>query len=133
MGRNRKDYDKKQFVDLVGLGCSEKEICWWFRDEKGKPANNDTLTRWCKREFGMTFKEFYEKNGAMMLKVKLRQNQLALSSKSAAMAIFLGKNYLDQRDAFETIDNRPIEKLEEILEGIEENAKNGVNIQQKTE
>ena len=42
MGRKRKEYDKKQFVDLVGLGCTEKEICWWFRDEKGKPANNDT-------------------------------------------------------------------------------------------
>jgi len=123
MGRPRKNFDRKQFVDLIGLGCTEKEICWWFRDSTGKPANADTVTRWCKREFGMTFKEFYDKNSAMYLKVKLRKNQLALSKVSAAMAIFLGKNYLDQKDSFETVDNTPIEKMDAILRGIEQNAR----------
>ena len=32
------------------------------------------------------------------MKIKLRKNQLELSAKNAAMAIFLGKNYLGQTD-----------------------------------
>ena len=97
-GRPKKEFDAKQFVDLIGLGCGVDEICWWFRDEKGKPVNVDTLSRWCKREFGCTFQEFRTQNNAHMLKIKLRRNQLYLSEKSAAMAIFLGKQYLSQKD-----------------------------------
>ena len=104
-GRPTKEFDKKAFQDLVGLGCSQEEICWFFRDETGKPANIDTLTRWCKRTFDMTFQEYFAKNGYMALKIKLRRNQFKLSEKNAAMAIFLGKNYLGQKDYFES-DNK---------------------------
>lgn len=98
MGRPVKEFDKKTFVDLVGLDCDQKEICWFFRDDTGKPANIDTLSRWCKREFGMTFQEYSRENKGMAAKIKLRQNQLKLSERSAVMAIFLGKNLLGQRD-----------------------------------
>lgn len=98
MGRPTIDFDKKAFNDLIGLGCSQEEICWFFRNEKGKVANIDTLSRWCKREYDMTFQEYYRQNGGLMLKVAIRRNQLTLSKSSAAMAIFLGKNYLGQRD-----------------------------------
>jgi hypothetical protein len=98
MGRPVKEFDKKTFVDLVGLDCDQKDICWFFRDDTGKPANIDTLSRWCKREFGMTFQEFSRENKGMAAKIKLRQNQLKLSERSAVMAIFLGKNLLGQRD-----------------------------------
>ena len=80
------------------MGCGAEEICWWFRDESGKIANIDTLTRWCKRTFGTGFHEYMTQNGGMAIKIKLRRNQLKLSEKSAAMAIFLGKNYLGQTD-----------------------------------
>lgn len=98
MGRPVKEFDKKTFVDLVGLDCDQKEICWFFRDDTGKPANIDTLSRWCKREFGMTFQEYSRENKGMAARIKLRQNQLKLSERSAVMAIFLGKNLLGQRD-----------------------------------
>ena len=97
-GRPTKQYDKKVFVDLIGIGCGADEICWFFRDESGKPANIDTLSRWCVREFGCTVQEYRRQNGAMFLKIQLRKNQIALSKTSAAMAIFLGKNYLGQAD-----------------------------------
>ena len=100
-GRPTINFDIKAFQDLVGLGCSQEEICWYFRDETGKPANIDTLTRWCKRTFGMTFQECFKQNGFMALKIKLRRNQFKLSEKSASMAIFLGKNYLGQKDVIE--------------------------------
>lgn len=101
MGRPLKEFDLKAFQDLVGLGCDQEEICWYFRDDNGKPANIDTLTRWCKRTFDMTFQEYYRQNGGMAMKIKLRRNQLKLSEKSASMAIFLGKNYLGQKDVVE--------------------------------
>lgn len=98
-GRPTKEFDKKQFVDLIGFGCSQEEICWFFRDkDTGIPANADTLSRWCKRTYGMNFQEFKKQNELMPFKIQLRKNQLALSKKSAAMAIFLGKNYLGQSD-----------------------------------
>ena len=34
----------------------------------------------------------------MALKIKLRRNQFKLSEKSAAMAIWLGKQYLNQKE-----------------------------------
>lgn len=98
IARPVKEFDVKQFVDLVGLGCGADEIRWWFRDERGKIANMGTLTSWCKRTFGMGFHEYMTQNGGMALKIKLRRNQMKLSEKSAAMAIFLGKQILQQSD-----------------------------------
>ena len=100
-GRPTIEFDKKSFVDLVALGCSQEEICWFFRDETGKAANIDTLSRWCKREFKLNFQEYSKQNSGMALKIKLRRNQLKLSEHSAAMAIFLGKNWLGQTDKIE--------------------------------
>lgn len=97
-GRPKKEYNKKLFADLIGLGCGADEICWMFREEDGKPANIDTVSRWCKREFGCTFQEYRRQNRAISLKIALRRNQLELSKRSASMAIFLGKQYLGQTD-----------------------------------
>ena len=98
MGRPPIQISAKQFADLVGLGCTQDEICWFFRDEGGKPISEDTLTRWCKREFGCTFAEFRNQNGLMAMRIKLRRNQLELSEKNAAMAIWLGKQILGQME-----------------------------------
>lgn len=122
VGRPKKEYDAKTFCDLVGLGCTQEEICWFFRDEKGKPANVDTLSRWCKRTFGLNFQEYFAQNGNMALKIKLRKNQLKLSEKSAAMAIFLGKNYLGQSDKVEYESTEAIDRLDAILSNIRESA-----------
>ena len=97
-GRPRIEIDKKTFVDLVGLGCSQDEICWFFRDDSGKPISEDTLTRFCKREFGLNFAEYRDQNSMMALKIKLRRNQLKLSEKNASMALWLGKQMLGQVD-----------------------------------
>lgn len=100
-GRPPINFDKKSFVDLVALGCNQEEICWFFRDETGKVANIDTLSRWCKREFGVNFQEYSRQNSLMALKIQLRKNQFELSKHSVPMAIFLGKNWLGQSDKIE--------------------------------
>ena len=114
-GRPRKEYDKKTFADLIGIGCGAEEICWFFRDDSGKPTNIDTLSRWCVREFGMTFQEYRRQNGAMALKIRLRNAQIKLAEHSAAMAIFLGKNYLGQTDE-PTVAQSNNELLQSLLD-----------------
>ena len=123
-GRPKKEFDKKVFQDLVGLGCTQEEICWFFRDETGKSANIDTLTRWCKREFGMTFQEYFRQNGCMALKIQLRRNQMNLSKTSAAMAIFLGKNMLGQTDRVEQTVME-VEDLSSLADMLKEDNQDG--------
>lgn len=118
-GRPKAEYDIKAFQDLVGLGCTQEEICWYFRDTTGKPANVDTLTRWCKRTFGMTFQEYFKENGFMALKIKLRKNQFKLSEKSAPMAIWLGKQYLGQTDR-QVIESEANGILLDLINGLKE-------------
>ena len=119
-GRPTKEFDTQAFADLIGFGCTQEEICWFFRDANtGAPANPDTLSRWCKRTYGMTFQEFKRQNELMHLKIQLRKNQLELSKKSAAMAIWLGRNYLGQSETPNAVDQNALNSVREILEGIE--------------
>ena len=119
-GRPKIEFDEKSFQDLVGLGCTQEEICWYFRNENGKPANIDTLTRWCKRTYGMTFQEYFKENGYMVAKIRLRRNQLKLSERSAAMAIWLGKQLLGQKDRIEVEAAITDDTREEIREMLDE-------------
>ena len=112
-GRPRKQIDKKTFCDLLAIGCEGDEICWFFRDDSGRPICIDTLSDWCKREFGCSFSEYKRQNSGMLLKIQLRRNQFELSKKSAAMAIFLGKNWLGQTD-----EPRTQESGNELLESL---------------
>ena len=105
-GRPTVNFDKKQFIDLVALGCKQEEIYWFFRDETGKVANIDTLSRWCKREFGVTFQEYSKQNSLMALKIQLRRNQFEMSKHSVPMAIWLGKQYLGQKEQQEIMIDR---------------------------
>lgn len=91
MARPRKEIDKKQFENLCALQCTEEEICDWF------DICEDTLNSWCKRTYKKCFSEvFAQKRGVG--RISLRRSQWRLAEKSATMAIFLGKQYLNQRD-----------------------------------
>lgn len=93
-GRPLKEIDRKQFENLCGLQCTKEEICNWF------DTTDKTLESWCKRTYGAGFSEvFKQKRG--IGKISLRRSQWRLAEKSAAMAIWLGKQYLGQRDEVE--------------------------------
>lgn len=124
-GRPRAEFDKKAFSDLVGLGCTQEEICWYFRDESGKPANVDTLSRWCVRNFGVNFQEYSRQNSLMAAKIRLRRIQFKLAENSTPMAIFLGKQYLGQKDKIEYEDNAALDKLDAILGSVKMAAEEG--------
>lgn len=91
MARPRKEIDQKQFENLCGLQCTLEEICGWF------DITDKTLDSWCKRTYGKSFSEvFREKRG--LGKISLRRSQWRLAEKNANMAIWLGKQYLGQRE-----------------------------------
>lgn len=115
MGRPRKEIDAKQFESLCAMMCTEEEIASFF------DCSVDTIERWCKREYGERFAEVYKvksSNG----KIALRRYQFELAKKSTAMAIFLGKNYLGQKDSVEYEDKESLARLDAILEGLRKDA-----------
>lgn len=105
--------DKKQFENLCGLQCTLLEICDFFDVE------DDTLNSWCKKTYGTTFSEvFKQKRGKGQ--ISLRRMQWKLAEKNAAMAIFLGKQFLGQKDKIEYTDDG--------MKSINENINNIANL-----
>lgn len=92
MGRPKKEISKADFEKLCGLQCTKLEICAFLE------VSDKTLDKWVKRTYRKSFSEVYkEKKG--IGKVSLRRTQWKLAEKSASMAIWLGRQYLDQRDS----------------------------------
>lgn len=116
MARPRKEIDQKQFENLCGLQCTLEEICGWFG------ITDKTLDSWCKRTYHASFSEvFKQKRGNG--KISLRRSQWRLAEKSAAMAIWLGKQYLGQRDQIETtiaVDKREDDALSASMRALAE-------------
>jgi len=96
MARPKKEIDIKAFENLCGLQCTQEEICAFF------DCCTETLNAWCKRTYETGFSEvFKQKRGKG--KISLRRSQFQLADKSAAMAIWLGKQYLKQKEPKEEI------------------------------
>lgn len=112
-GRPRKNLDKKQFKSLCAMFCTLEEIAAFFE------CSEDTVERWCKREYEANFAEVYKEFSAAG-KISLRRNQMKMAEKNVAMAIFLGKNYLGQKDAQDTkLAERTIDAMRDVLSTIE--------------
>lgn len=90
-GRPRIEIDMEQFKGLCSILCTEEEIASWFK------CSVDTIERWCKREFKMSFAECYKKF-SVGGKISLRRYQMKMAEHNATMAIWLGKQYLGQTD-----------------------------------
>ena len=94
--RPRKEIDQKAFESLCGLQCTKEEICGFF------DLTDKTLENWCRRTYKAGFSEvFRQKRG--LGKISLRRHQWLLAEKSAAMAIWLGRNYLGQKEEPEEV------------------------------
>lgn len=94
VGRPRKEIDATQFEKLCGLQCTEEDIAAFF------DCSVDTIERFCKREYSMSFAEIF-KIKRNLGKISLRKTQWKLAEKYPSMAIFLGKQYLGQTDKIE--------------------------------
>ena len=100
MARPLKEIDQTEFEKLCALQCTREEICAWF------DVTDKTLSGWCNRVYGEGFSAIYAKKREKG-KISLRRAQFQLAQKSAAMAIFLGRNYLGQKD--NPVEEQPTE------------------------
>ncbi len=110
MARPKKEIDKKMFESMCEIQCTKEEMCSILDiDEK-------TLTRWCKDTYGEGFSDIYKKKCQVGL-MSLRRTQFKIAEKNASMAIFLGKQYLGQKDMpeFEEKSNGVLDELTEAL------------------
>lgn len=113
-GRPKTQIDQRQFEVACGFQCTEEEICDLFG------CCEDTLNSWCKETYKdengkpMTFSEVF-KQKRNRGKASLRRSQFQLSKKNATMAIFLGKQYLNQRDQVAIEHNAKNNLLEAIM------------------
>ena len=95
-GRPAKIIDQKDFESLMVIQCSLEEVTAFF-DNKLGGCSVDTIERWCKKTYGQTFAEISAKKRNLG-KISLRRSQFELAKKSAAMGIWLGKQYLGQSE-----------------------------------
>ena len=111
MPRPRKEIDRTSFEKLCALQCTKEEICGFFS------ITDKTLESWCKRTYRAGFSEvFRQKRGRG--KISLRRHQWRLAEKNANMAIWLGKQYLGQRnqpDAIGAVNNQEDDPLTHSL------------------
>lgn len=91
MARPRIEIDQVQFENLCGLQCTLEEIAYFFK------CSEDTIERWCKRTYDAGFAEIYKKHSSRGI-ISLRRAQFKLAERNASMAIWLGKQYLGQKD-----------------------------------
>lgn len=108
-GRPRKPIDQREFEKLCAMQCTETEICDWFG------VTDKPLNIWCKETYGVTFSEIFKQKRSTG-KISLRRTQWHLAEKNATMAIWLGKQYLGQRDevAIENTNNEFLQALTDL-------------------
>lgn len=113
-GRPRKEIDQTQFENLCHIQCTLEEISNWFQ------CHEDTIREWCKRTYKENFPTVYKKysDGG---KMSLRRIQFRLAEKNAAMAIWLGKQYLGQRDTFE-VTHEGLDKVADLMKALDKEA-----------
>lgn len=91
-GRPKFEIDYESVEKLASLMCTQQEIASFL--------GCDVRTLQRDEEFSRIYKKGQDKG-----KMSLRRKQFKLADKNASMAIFLGKNYLGQKDTYEnTVD-----------------------------
>ena len=117
MGRPKKDINQNEFEKLCSMQCTLVEIAGFFN------CCEDTIENWCKETYQETFSEVYKKKSVKGL-ISLRRNQMKIAEKNATMAIFLGKQYLGQKDVVENHNTETIDNITPLIEmlGLGENS-----------
>ena len=84
-GRPKKVIKQEQFEAMCQIQATQDEILLVLG------VSDKTLNAWCKRTYGKTFSDIFAE----------KRKQWKLADRSAAMAIFLGKQFLGQKDQTE--------------------------------
>ena len=115
MARPVKEIDHNIFEELCNIQCTLSEIAGVFR------CSEDTIQNWCKSYYGDSFSVVYKKYSEDG-KTSLRRYQMNLAKTNATMAIWLGKQYLGQKDRQEIAlsDDAKLKAMTSYLGGIKD-------------
>lgn len=83
--------DKTQFEKLCAILCTQEEIAGFF------DVSNSDISKWVQEEYGQSFGEVWNKKSSLG-KISLRRFQFKQAEVNANMSIWLGKQYLGQKD-----------------------------------
>lgn len=109
-GRPQVEIDRETFEKLCALQCTKQDIANWFE------CSEDSIERWAKREYGETFAVVFAQK-RQKGKVSLRRMQWASAEKgNVTMLIWLGKQYLGQKDQQGIEISNSKEKFAEVLD-----------------
>lgn len=120
MGRPRKEINETEFAKLCRLQCTLVEIADFF------DCSEDTIQNWVKENYTddegnpITFSVLYKRLSAGG-KRSLRRYQFDLAKTNATMAIWLGKQWLNQKDSPQAEDtaDKAIAALLEAVKNID--------------
>lgn len=113
MGRPKIVWDEEKFATFEGLceiQCTKEEIASVMR------VHGETIDRLVLEHYGEPYSEIYKKFSAHG-KASLRRSQFNLAQRNAAMAIWLGKQYLGQRDIDLQEKAEHEQRLQELVMG----------------
>ena len=114
IGRPQKPIDWKIFEELCYIQCTHEEIASVCH------INRSTLYERAEKEYGEDFPTIYKRysDGG---KMSLRRTQMKLAQKNTAMAIWLGKQYLGQKDNqdLNQFDDKTLEHFQSLMKMIE--------------
>jgi hypothetical protein len=89
-----KELDPQLFENLCSIFCTQAEIC------EIMSVDDKTLRAWVERHYGEVFSDVYKKHMGKG-KMSLRRAQLKMAQTNPSMAIWLGKQFLNQLDRVE--------------------------------
>jgi hypothetical protein len=112
-GRNEKFIDWRVFEECAKIHCTQRELCGIL------DVQRHTLIERTEKKYEKPFKEVYEDLKSHG-KMSLRRMQFNLAKKNASMSIWLGKQWLDQKENSHTIviDEELAGKFEGVMKAI---------------
>ena len=94
-GRPPIQINQNEFEKLCAINCTLEEIAGWFK------CSPDTIERWSKKTYGVTFAEVYKKNSSQG-KISLRRKMFETAiGGNVTMMIWLSKQHLGMSDKVE--------------------------------
>lgn len=107
---------------MLEHGYTCREIAGRFSRDMNLPTlNHDTVSRWCKRTYGVNFKDFSDKRREVR-NGHIRDLLLKQAETNAAVLIFCAKNWLGMSDNPDEV-KAPAEPIRVIVEKIPDDAR----------
>ena len=104
------------FEQLCALQCTQSEICSMLK------VNEDTLRKGCKETFGEDYSALYKRNSEVG-KISVRRYQFVQAKTKPNMAIWLGKQWLGQKENITDLKDLIIHELQAGLRQISDESR----------